>query len=201
MPRTRIAALAIVASCLLSTTLFAQSRHKIVDFQAAAPLGAWRADVWEDVMESSSVTDTTNGYHMATTTKAFYGNASFNTVIKGLVDLDHVTITYNERTDNAPVVEVAVPLAYAPEETDRRCVYGPTGAVMMKVCRKPEENLTTVSITRQSQDVTYDAEESGKANVETHEVVGPQTRLGATSTMSVVLAAGNRTWSAQSSMV
>lgn len=203
MPRTRIAAAAMIASCLLSTAAFAQqTRRKIVEAPAAAPLGAWRADVWEDVMESSTQTDTSNGYHMATTTKAFYGNASFNTVINGLVDLDDVSISYTENSDDTNVVALTdVPLEFAPDETDHRCVYGPAGAVTMKVCRKPEENLTIVSITRQSQDVTYHAEESGKANVDTHELAGPQNRLGTTSTMSVRLTAGHRRFNARASMI
>jgi hypothetical protein len=211
MPPTRIAAAAMIATCFFSTIASAQTRRKAVsvpsspaashgDATTAAPLGAWRIDLWEDVMESSTLTDMTSGYHAATTTKAFYGSASFNTVLDGLVDLNDVKISYAETTDSTPIVELASVPLFSPQETDGRCVYGPAGAVTMMVCRKPEKNLTTVTITRQSQDVTYHAEESGKNNVDTHEVTGPQTRLGATASMNVTLVAGQRTWAAQATM-
>ncbi|MCU1227237.1 MAG: hypothetical protein JWO97_121 [Acidobacteria bacterium] len=212
MPSPRFAAAAILASCLFPAIALAQSRHKVVNLPhaavdtphaaiAGAPLGAWRVNFWEDVVENSTLTETSSGQRMATRTNGYYGSASFNTVLQGPINLDDVKISYTETTDDHTIIELNdVPLQFSPAETDHRCVYGPAGAVTMLVCSKPEAGVTTMTITRQSQDVTYHAEESGKANVDTHEVSGPQLRLGATATMSVTLRARDAVLTAQSSM-
>ncbi|MEA2568103.1 MAG: hypothetical protein QOI24_104 [Acidobacteriota bacterium] len=212
MPSPRIAAAAIVASCLFSPIAFAQSRHKVVNLAptnhdiphaaiAAAPLGAWRINVWEDIVENSTLTETSSGQRMATRTNAYYGSATFNTVLQGPINLDAVKMSYTETTDDTTIIELTdVPLHFSPTETDHRCVYGPAGAVTMLICSKPEAGVTTMTITRQSQDVAYHAEETGKANVDTHEVSGPQIRLGATASVNVTLHAGDAVLTAQSSM-
>jgi hypothetical protein len=212
MPCPRIAAAAIVASCLFSPVAFAQSRHKVVNYApathdiphaavAAAPLGAWRVNVWEDVVDNSTLTETTSGQRMATRTNAYYGSTTFNTVLDGPINLSDVKVSYVETTDDTTITELSeVPLTSSPTETDGRCVYGPAGAVTMLICSKPEAGVTTMTITRQSQDVTYHAEESGKPNVDTHEVSGPQIRLGSIASVNVTLHAGDAVLTAQSSM-